>query len=145
MEILKATLSSGANLIKASRELIKVLKGNEGKTQRDKAIEKLEEIQNLHEKNLTNLKRPSRFVAGARPAILWVCAIGLAWHFLGLSVVLGLAAWCWGMTPTELEGYRQMLAVDDEALFSLTAGLLGLGGMRSYEKFKGVARDNIKG
>ena len=32
--------------------------------------------------NLEQAKHPSIFVSGSRPAILWICALGLAWQFL---------------------------------------------------------------
>ena len=32
--------------------------------------------------NLEQAKHPSIFVAGARPAIMWICAFGLAWQFV---------------------------------------------------------------
>ena len=31
--------------------------------------------------NLEQAKHPSIFVSGSRPAILWICALGLAWQF----------------------------------------------------------------
>ena len=33
------------------------------------------------EVNLAQAKHASIFVAGARPAIMWICALGLAWSF----------------------------------------------------------------
>jgi len=65
------------------------------------------------------------FVAGARPFILWVCGIALAYHFLIaplLSQIVGLT-----MPP-----------IDMAPLMTLLFGMLGLAGMRTYEKFKGV-------
>jgi hypothetical protein len=35
-------------------------------------------------------------------------------------------------------------SLNSEELMSLTLALLGLGGMRSFEKSKGVARENMK-
>ena len=35
--------------------------------------------------------------------------------------------------------------MDIEALMVLVGGVLGLGGFRSFEKVRGVARDTIKG
>ena len=34
--------------------------------------------------------------------------------------------------------------IDTEGLMTLTLSLLGLSGMRSFEKFKGVARNNLR-
>jgi len=78
------------------------------------------------------------FVAGWRPAVGWVGVLGLAYQFLGYP----LMQWCWafgqgydiipkGLTPPP--------DLNVEQLMTLLAGLLGFGGMRSFEKHKGVA------
>jgi len=78
------------------------------------------------------------FVSGWRPAVGWVGVFGLAYQFLGYP----LMQWLWafgqgydiipkGLTPTT--------GLDVEPLMTLLAGLLGFGGMRSFEKHKGVA------
>jgi len=70
--------------------------------------------------NTEAAKHPSMFVAGARPAIMWVCAIGLMVNFLSMPNF-----------------------VDTGELISLTIALLGMGGLRSFEKSRGVARENM--
>ena len=88
------------------------------------------------EANIEQAKHPSIFVSGARPAIMWVCCFALMWQFI-LAPVLswGLAIW---YPIVELH------ALDTQALMTLLLSLLGLGGMRTAEKWKGVARSNMK-
>jgi len=88
------------------------------------------------EVNKEQAKHPSLFVSGARPAIMWVCCLGLLWQFF----VGPILTWCTGIwfpevIPPELEV---------EGLITLVMSLLGLGAMRSFEKSKNVARDNLK-
>jgi hypothetical protein len=86
--------------------------------------------------NLEQAKHSSIFVAGARPAIMWVCCIAFAWQFILAPIASwGLAIWY----PTLI-----LPVLDTESLMTLMLSLLGLGGMRTAEKFKGVARSSIK-
>lgn len=74
----------------------------------------------------------SVFVAGWRPAIGWVCAAALAWAF----IVAPVASW----TMAAL-GVRETLpAIGTDNLFELVLAMLGLGGLRTFEKMRGVAR-----
>tara|TARA_R110000765_G_scaffold102649_2_gene191553 strand:+ start:914 stop:1339 length:426 start_codon:yes stop_codon:yes gene_type:complete len=86
--------------------------------------------------NIEQAKHPSIFVSGARPAIMWICAFGLGWQFVLQPVAIWAMAISGSTTPLPI--------IPTEGLMSLTLALLGLGGMRSAEKFKGVARNNIK-
>ena len=86
--------------------------------------------------NLEQAKHSSVFIAGARPAIMWICAFGLGWQFVFQPV----AAWI-----IIVSGSEMMLPVfETEGLMPLTLSLLGLGGMRSFEKYKGIQRNNMK-
>lgn len=86
--------------------------------------------------NVEQAKHPSLFVAGARPAIMWICALGLLTNFFVMPIAeWAVAIWAPG---TELPALRT------GELMTLTLSLLGLGGMRSFEKTKGVARENLK-
>ncbi len=67
----------------------------------------------------------SVFVAGWRPAVGWVCALALAYHYLIAPLVGGI----FGAT---------MPAVEIGELYPVLLGILGLGGMRSWEKYKQV-------
>jgi len=71
------------------------------------------------------------FVSGARPFIMWVCGISFAWNFVGLSIVKTIFA--------AFHNPIQLSPADLAELTPVLFALLGLGGMRSYEKTKGVA------
>jgi hypothetical protein len=74
----------------------------------------------------------SVFVAGWRPAIGWVCAAALAWAFIVAPVAT------WGMAAL---GVKETLpAIGTDNLFELVLAMLGLGGLRTFEKMRGVAR-----
>ena len=86
-----------------------------------------------HENAIAQLKvneqqaaHKSLFVAGARPAIMWICALGLLYATF-IHPVLDI----WFTMPE----------VNTDVLMPVMMGLLGLGGMRSFEKSKGVARE----
>jgi hypothetical protein len=80
----------------------------------------------------------SVFVSGWRPAVGWVGVLGLSYQFLGYPMM----QWVWAfgqgvdIIPKELHPPPDL---DVEQLMTLLAGLLGFGGMRSFEKSKGVA------
>jgi hypothetical protein len=86
--------------------------------------------------NIEQAKHPSLFVSGARPSIMWVCCFGLAWQF----VLQPIAVWIIAITHSNLT----LPLIPTEGLISLTIALLGLSASRSAEKFKGVARNNMK-
>lgn len=76
--------------------------------------------------NKVEAAHKSLFVAGARPFIMWVCGLALAYSTI-LHPVLDI--------------WFEMPVVDVSVLMPVLMGLLGLGGMRSFEKAKGVARE----
>ena len=92
--------------------------------------------------NEESAKHGSMFVAGARPAVIWVGVLGLAYQFL----LYPMLTWGWavmqaaGWVPADM-GPPPIL--DIEALMILLGGVLGLGVARSVEKVKGVARDKL--
>ena len=82
--------------------------------------------------NIEGAKHSSVFVAGWRPAIGWVCAIGLGYQFLILPFA-GLINAFYAL-PAELP------TIQAAELSTLVMSLLGLGGLRSYEKAKGLTK-----
>ena len=86
--------------------------------------------------NLEQAKHPSIFVSGSRPAIIWICAFALAWQFI-LAPIISWALIIWYPVIT-------LPSLQTEELTGLVLALLGLGGMRTVEKWKGVARNNLK-
>ena len=78
------------------------------------------------------------FVSGWRPAVGWVGVLGLAYQVLGYP----LMQWAWAFAQgVDLisQGLSAPPDLDAEQLMTLLAGLLGFGGMRSFEKHRGVA------
>lgn len=71
------------------------------------------------------------FVAGWRPYVGWICGTGCGYQFLFMPIANGIA------TMAGHPGIFQSL--DTSVMLELLSGLLGLGGMRTYEKFKDVA------
>ena len=86
--------------------------------------------------NVEQAKQPSIFVSGSRPAIMWICAFGLGWQYVFQPVFV------WGIAISGAD--IAIPIIPTEGLMTLTLSLLGLGGMRSAEKFKGVARENMR-
>lgn len=81
--------------------------------------------------NAVEAQHDSVFVAGWRPALGWTCAAAFA-----LIYVIGpMITWISTMmgSPIPLPSFNV------EALMSLTLGMVGLGGLRTFEKIKGVS------
>ena len=85
------------------------------------------------EVNAAEAANPSLWVSGARPALLWICAIGYGWHYILYPALFFLGS------VFHVEGMPQTSGIDG-GLFELAIALPGLGGLRTYEKIKGVAR-----
>jgi len=65
------------------------------------------------------------FVAGWRPFIGWVCGFALAYNFVIRDLFI------WALQPESVPPALQM-----EHLMTVLLGMLGLGGLRTYEKVK---------
>jgi hypothetical protein len=91
------------------------------------------------EVNKAEAAHSSVFVAGWRPAIGWIGAAAMAYQFLLYPLML----WVWtylqgmGWIPKEL---TPPPVLDADQLWVILSGILGIAGMRSFEKTKGVAR-----
>lgn len=74
----------------------------------------------------------SLFVSGWRPAVGWVCVLGMAGNFMVIpftNFVLALLA----IDVT-------VPLIDTATMMPVLMGMLGLGAMRTYEKKSGVER-----
>jgi hypothetical protein len=67
---------------------------------------------------------------------MWICAFGLGWQFVFQPVAV------WAMAVSGVDVILPI--IETEGLMTLTMSLLGLGGMRSFEKSKGIQRNNMK-
>ncbi|GEQ96715.1 hypothetical protein JCM17844_03520 [Iodidimonas gelatinilytica] len=88
--------------------------------------------------NAEEAKHASLFVAGWRPFIGWVCGAALAWQFI-LAPVLQ-----WGLTLAGLELTYSLPQVASDRLMELVLAMLGMAGLRTYEKRSGVSREKVK-
>lgn len=88
-------------------------------------------IQGQMDINKAEASNPSTFVSGWRPFIGWVCGIACAWNWIGLPAVsLGFVMYG---TPMDLH------PADLSEMMPILMGMLGMGGLRTFEKMKGVA------
>jgi len=82
----------------------------------------------------------SVFVAGWRPAVGWVCGFALAYQF----VIQPLAGYSIAIYSTySHNAIPPIPTLDTGALMTVLMAMLGLGGMRTFEKVNGVARDTL--
>jgi len=81
--------------------------------------------------NKVEAANPNAFTSGWRPAIGWICGAAF-----GIQFVFGpLASW-----GSRLYGHPvDFPPMDIGAMMPVLLGMLGLGGLRTYEKVKGAA------
>lgn len=79
--------------------------------------------------NEVEAKHRTVFVAGWRPFIGWVCGVALAYNFVIRDLLI------WAVDPVEVPPALQM-----EHLMTVLLGMLGLGGLRTYEKVKDIVK-----
>ena len=85
------------------------------------------------EVNKTEAAHKSLFVAGWRPAIGWICGLGMASNFF----VIPIANFVLALTGSTI----LIPLLDTGEMMPVLMGMLGLGAMRTYEKKQGVQRD----
>ena len=72
------------------------------------------------------------FVSGWRPFIGWACGIAIVWAFL----LQPLFTWFAMMIGHDIT----VDSSNTDQLFQLVLAMLGMGGLRTFEKIKGVAK-----
>jgi hypothetical protein len=75
----------------------------------------------------------SLFKGGWRPAVGWICAIAFAYHFIVKDLIIFGASFAGADLP-ELPEFEM------GTLLTVLGGMLGIGGLRSYEKTKGLTK-----
>jgi len=85
------------------------------------------------EVNKAEAAHRSMWVAGWRPFVGWSCGAAMAWHFILLPVTLFITSFTGFEVP-------ELPAFDMDSLMTVLLGMLGLGGLRTFEKSKGLAR-----
>lgn len=81
--------------------------------------------------NTAEAASSSTFVAGWRPWIGWVCGMALAYQY----VLSPIAVWAAAIAGHPIPLPPKL----DDMLWQLILGMLGMGGLRTFEKIKGVA------
>ena len=83
--------------------------------------------------NAEEAKSKNIFVSGWRPSVGWCCSLALFAHFLVFPTMDVVTAYM-GIEAVACPAF------DMDSLMTVLLGLLGLGGMRSFEKYKGVSK-----
>jgi hypothetical protein len=81
--------------------------------------------------NEVEAANPNVFVSGWRPFVGWVCGFGLVYSFIGQPLLAwGSVNWHFAIPPV----------LDLGSLLTILGGMLGLSGLRTFEKINGVNR-----
>lgn len=98
---------------------------------RDKLIQNWDVIQ----ANITAQEARHRtvFVAGWRPFIGWVCGIIILWDYFLVSIL---------KQATQIAGYPTTFYASgsSDVVLEILGAMLGIAGLRTYEKVKGIAK-----
>ena len=92
------------------------------------------------ETNTAEAQNPSMFVGGWRPFVGWVCGIGLLYVALlqpGLAWLTGIVNAAAGI------GIPVPPVPPSEVLMTVLTGMLGIAGLRSFDKLNGTAKPAI--
>ena len=89
-------------------------------------------VQGQLEVNKIEAANPSIFVSGWRPYIGWVCGAALTYQFV-LKPFIQFGFMAAGQPIADMPGI-------DNNLWELMFGMLGFGGLRTFEKTKGIAK-----
>ena len=90
----------------------------------------LNQLMGQLEINKEEAKNPNWFVSGWRPAAGWVSVLGLTYEF----IMQPLLSWASIIVHIPVPP-----AIDVDTLMVLLGSLLGIGGLRTIDKVKGVA------
>ncbi len=80
--------------------------------------------------NARQASHPSVFVSGGRPLFMWIGGFGFGYA----TIIQPVLTWV-----ARVKGWPEPPDVNTELLWVVVTGLLGIGGMRSFDKVKGVA------
>ena len=99
--------------------------------QETKLIELLQASDNKQaDVNIEEAKSANLFVSGWRPFCGWACGISLAWQYIVAPVITYVLT---------VSGHPVTLPVFDFSTMStILMGMLGLGSLRTYEKYQDV-------
>ena len=117
--------TSDEERMEAERELTKAKRSFDYKESKLVAEQNIAQM----EVNKADAKSGSFFQAGWRPAIGWVGAFALAYQF----ILYPLLVWALAVSSLDIEPPP---LIDANALYPIITGMLGIAGMRSFDKLK---------
>lgn len=138
-ETVKGTLEGIGGLAKDLRSAITGKMSPEDQAELQSKILEIEmqAKQGQFEINKQEAAHASVFVSGWRPAIGWMCAIGLGCYFIP-QYALASVLWVKSSWAAQI---IQPFPVSADGLLELVGGMLGLALIRGVEKIKGTARN----
>ncbi len=80
--------------------------------------------------NQEEAKSDNIYKSGWRPSIGWTCSIAFGLHFVLFPII--------NFVLVALQYKEVVISFDMTTLMTVLGGLLGIGGLRTYEKVKGI-------
>jgi hypothetical protein len=80
--------------------------------------------------NEEEAKSDNIYKSGWRPSIGWTCSVAFGLHFVLFPII--------NFVLVALEYKEVVISFDMTTLMTVLGGLLGIGGLRTYEKVKGI-------
>jgi len=117
--------TSDEERMEAERELTKAKRSFDYKESKLVAEQNIAQM----EVNKADANSGSFFQAGWRPAIGWVGAFALAYQFILYPLLV------WALAVSSLD-IKPPPLIDANALYPIITGMLGIAGMRSFDKLK---------
>ena len=85
------------------------------------------------EVNKAEASSGSLFKGGWRPFVGWICGVALLYHFILSPLIIFIVT----LTGVDLPPLPEF---DMSSLMTVLLGMLGIGGLRTYEKQKGLTK-----
>lgn len=114
----------------AARDILGMFFPDKTEEEKAKLAQAFAVIQGQLDTNKAEAGSGSVFVGGWRPAIGWVCALALMAQYVARPTL----QWAGLITGHQ---WPPLPGIDDN-LWELMLGMLGLGGLRTFERVKGV-------
>ena len=113
----------------------KLFTSDDERQQAAQVLEKVRQHPNILQAEITKIEAQHRsvFVAGWRPFIGWTCGAAMAYTFIARDMI----GWGMNLWAPEVQPPPELAM---EHLMTVMVSLLGLGGLRTYEKLKGRAK-----
>ena len=108
----------------------------------EKAMD-VELVKGQLEINEAEAQHKNVFVAGWRPFIGWVGGIALAYQFILYPIMI----WGWAFFQAKgwiSKGLSPPPVFESGPLFAIITGMLGIGGMRSFDKVRKTQTEKVK-